>query len=175
VIKIPKQSIAIAVLLVAAACDTQENKPAPVAKAPGAEQKAKMPSGKVEAPETKMERVKTGQRTVAAIPRDPFRPFTLTARTNVRRRDNLSPLERYELGQLKLVGIVWDVKNPTALVEDAMKLGYTVRIGTPIGANDGKVKMITADAILIEEEFIDLYGARKKREVSMKLAAEKSQ
>jgi type IV pilus assembly protein PilP len=93
----------------------------------------------------------------------------------VRRRDNLSPLERYELGQLKLVGIIWNIKNPTALVEDTSGLGYTVRVGTLIGANDGKVKTISPDALLIEEEYIDLYGAKKRREVSMRLAAEKSQ
>jgi type IV pilus assembly protein PilP len=107
--------------------------------------------------------------------RDPFRPITLNRRTNVRQRENLSPLERYELGQLKLVGIIWDIKAPTALVEDTSGLGYVVRVGTPIGANDGKVKMIRPDALLIEEEYIDLYGAKKKREVSMGLAVEKSE
>lgn len=107
--------------------------------------------------------------------RDPFRPITLNLRTNVRRRENLSPLERFELGQLKLVGIVWNIKNPTALVEDTTGLGYTVKVGTPIGSNDGKVKTIGPDALLIEEEFIDLYGAKKKREVSMRLAVERSE
>jgi type IV pilus assembly protein PilP len=82
-------------------------------------------------------------------------------------------LERYELGQLKLVGIVWNTKNPTALVEDASGLGYTVRVGTPIGANEGRVVKISPNTVAVEEEYIDLYGAKKKREVSMKLAAEK--
>jgi type IV pilus assembly protein PilP len=114
-------------------------------------------------------------RSVAAIRRDPFRPFTLNLRATVRRRDNLSPLERYELGHLKLVGIVWNTKNPTALVEDASGLGYTVRVGTPIGANEGRVVKITPNTVAVEEEYIDLYGAKKKREVSMRLAAEKSE
>lgn len=107
------------------------------------------------------------------IRRDPFRPFTLNLRSNVRRRENLSPLERYELGQLKLVGIIWNIKSPTALVEDSSGLGYTVKVGTPIGANDGKVKTIRPDEVVVEEEYMDLYGAKKKREVTLRLTAER--
>lgn len=103
--------------------------------------------------------------------RDPFRPLTVKVRPNVtvRRRENLSPLERFELGQLKLVGVIWQIQNPTALVEDSTGLGYVVKIGTPIGANEGKIKLILKDSLLIEEEYIDIQGAKKKREVSMRL------
>jgi len=45
--------------------------------------------------------------------RDPFRPYTLNNRPSQRRRQNLSPLERYELGQLKLVGVIWDINSRT--------------------------------------------------------------
>jgi type IV pilus assembly protein PilP len=93
----------------------------------------------------------------------------------VRRRENLSPLERYEIGQLKLVGVIWDIKNPTALVEDSTGLGYTVKVGTAIGPNDGKIKAIKPDALIIEEEYIDLYGVKKRQEVSMRLPVEKSE
>jgi len=133
------------------------------------------PVGSTETPQVKAGQSESGARPALAIRRDPFRPFSLNLRSAARRRDNLSPLERYELGQLKLVGIIWSIKNPTALVEDTSGLGYTVRVGTPIGANDGKVKMISPDALLIEEEYIDLYGAKKKREVSMRLALEKAE
>ena len=43
--------------------------------------------------------------------RDPFRPMTLRSKVTSRQRENLSPLERFELGQLKIVGIVWDIKE----------------------------------------------------------------
>ena len=104
--------------------------------------------------------------------RDPFRPFTLNTRSSPRRRENLSPLERFELGQLKLVGVIWNVKEQSAMVEDSTGLGYTVRIGTAIGPNDGKVKLIKPSEIIIEEAFVDVYGAKKKREVPMKLLVE---
>ena len=93
----------------------------------------------------------------------------------MRKRENLSPLERYELGQLKLVGIVADPRNSNALVEDASGLGYVVKLGTPIGVNDGKVVAIRRDAIVIEEVYVDLYGAQKKREVNLKLLAENAE
>lgn len=107
--------------------------------------------------------------------RDPFRPFTTNTRAGTRRRENLTPLERYELGQLKLVGVIWDVKDPNAMVEDSAGLGYIVRVGTPIGANDGKVKLIKPGEIVVEETHVDIYGARKRREVSMQLHLEKAQ
>ena len=108
--------------------------------------------------------------------RDPFRPFTLNARSSAaRRRENLSPLERYELGQLKLVGVIWDVKESNALVEDSAGLGYRVKVGTPIGSNDGKVKGIQRDGIVVEEFYVDLYGAKNRREVKMRLSPEKAE
>jgi type IV pilus assembly protein PilP len=107
--------------------------------------------------------------------RDPFRPFTLNVRPNIRRRENLSPLERYEFGQLKLVGVIWDVKEPRAMVEDSAGLGYVVKVGTAIGVNDGKVKTISSNAITIEEFYVDLYGARKRRDIEMRLPREKSE
>jgi Tfp pilus assembly protein PilP len=107
--------------------------------------------------------------------RDPFRPFTLNTRAHNRPRENLSPLERYDLGQLRLVGVVWHVKEPSAMVEDSVGLGYIVKLGTPIGANDGKVKSIKPNEIIIEETYVDLFGAKKKREVNIKLSVEKAE
>ena len=107
--------------------------------------------------------------------RDPFRPYTLNTRVDSRPRENLSPLERYDLGQLRLVGVVWQVKEPSAMVEDSVGLGYIVKVGTPMGANDGKVKAIKPNEIVIEETYVDLYGAKKKREVNIKLSVEKAE
>jgi type IV pilus assembly protein PilP len=104
--------------------------------------------------------------------RDPFRPMTLKTTASSRSRENLSPLERLDIGQLRIVGIVWDVKEPRAMVEDSAGLGYTVKVGTPIGSNDGRVKVIRRDQIIIEEVYEDAYGARKKRDIAMRLSTE---
>jgi len=107
--------------------------------------------------------------------RDPFRPFNLNVRPTARRRENLAPLERFELGQLKLVAIIWDIKEPKAMVEDAAGLGYVVKVGTPIGVNEGKVKTIKPSEITIEEFYVDLYGAKKQRDVVRRLSVEKAE
>jgi Tfp pilus assembly protein PilP len=109
---------------------------------------------------------------IRKLDRDPFRPPSIQARTGTRSRDNLSPLERFELGQLKLVGIVWDVKEPRAMIEDNAGLGYTILVGTPIGGSEGRVKGIHRDQVVVEEFFEDISGKRKTREVSMKLATD---
>jgi Tfp pilus assembly protein PilP len=104
--------------------------------------------------------------------RDPFRPMTMRSRITKRPRENLSPLERFDLGQLKVVGIVWNIKEPQAMVEDTAGLGYVVRKGTAIGSNEGKVKAIQRDQIIVEENYEDAYGVQKKRDVSMRLSTE---
>jgi len=104
--------------------------------------------------------------------RDPFRPMTLKTNGPSRSRENLSPLERFDIGQLKIVGIVWDIKEPRAIIEDSAGLGYTVKVGTPIGSNDGRVKVIRRDQIVVEEVYEDAYGARKKRDVPMRLSTQ---
>ena len=105
--------------------------------------------------------------------RDPFRPLASKAKgAAARPRENLSPLERFELGQLKLVGIVWDIKESRAMVEDGLGLGYIVKVGTPIGPNEGKVKAIKPREIVIEETYTDFFGARKSRQVSKPLPAD---
>lgn len=113
-----------------------------------------------------------GEHIAPQIKRDPFRPMSLRTKTSVRPRSNLSPLERFELGQLKLVGIVWDIKEPRAMIEDGAGLGYSVKVGTPIGSNEGTVKTIQRNRIVVEEWYEDFNGARKKRDVSMALATE---
>jgi type IV pilus assembly protein PilP len=109
---------------------------------------------------------------VRKVNRDPFRPSSIQTRTSNRSRDNLSPLERFELGQLKIVGIIWDIKEPRAMIEDATGLGYTILVGTPIGGSEGKVKAINRNEVVVEESFQDFSGKKKTREVLLKLSME---
>jgi Tfp pilus assembly protein PilP len=113
-----------------------------------------------------------GEHLAPQINRDPFRPMNLRTKTPPRARENLSPLERFELGQLKIVGIIWDLKDPRALIEDTAGLGYIVKVGTPIGSNDGTVKAIGRSEVIVEEFYEDSSGAKRKRDVSMRLSRE---
>ena len=135
------------------------------------EQKSPATAGLLDLPEKKAEAL-AAPRYSSAGKRDPFQPLPLRVQAKRRPRENLSPLERYDLGQLKLVGIVWDAKAPRAMVEDAAGLGYVVGVGTPIGPNDGRIKVIKPAEVVIEEIYVDFYGARKNRQVSMKLVFE---
>ena len=113
-----------------------------------------------------------GEHVAPQINRDPFRPMNLRTKTPPRARENLSPLERFELGQLKIVGIIWDLKEPRALIEDTAGLGYIVKVGTPMGSNDGTVKAIGRSQVIVEEFYEDASGAKRKRAVSMRLSTE---
>jgi len=137
----------------------------------GGKQAAKVETGSTTLPAKKPEQPER-PRYSSVGKRDPFRPLSLKPKASQRARENLSPLERYELGQLKLVAIVWDIKEPKAMVEDGIGLGYVVKIGTLIGPNEGKVKAIKPTEVVIEEHVTDFYGARKSQEVSMKLPVE---
>ncbi len=103
--------------------------------------------------------------------RDPFRPFTVEARPK-KSGTPKTPLQQYDIGALTLVAIIWDTANPKAMVEDATGLGYTISIGTPIGRLGGVVKTIESDRVIVEEEFVDFYGEKKKTEKILKLKPE---
>jgi len=60
-------------------------------------------------------------------------------------------------------------------VEDSAGLGYLVKVGTRIGANDGTIKAIRENEVVVEEFFMDLYGVRKRREVNMRVSVEKTE
>ena len=102
--------------------------------------------------------------------RDPFRPPRSNQTTLA--GEARSPLQRYDIGQLRLVAVIYDASTPRAVVEDDAGLGYIVRVGTPIGANGGAVKAIERGKLRVEEESIDFYGDRQTSEVVMELATD---
>lgn len=75
-----------------------------------------------------------------------------------KKRDAQSPLEKIDLGQLKLVAIVAAPSGNRALVEESSGKGYILKEGTFVGLNSGKVVNIAIDKVLVEEEFEDAYG-----------------
>jgi type IV pilus assembly protein PilP len=102
--------------------------------------------------------------------RDPFRPPRVNQQTAS--GEARTPLQRYDLGQLKLVAVIYDSSSPRAVVEDDAGLGYIVRVGTPIGVNGGEVKAIERGKLRVAEESIDFYGDRQANEVVMELATD---
>ncbi len=80
-----------------------------------------------------------------------------------------TPLQRFELGQLKLVGVIWEANEPKALIEDSGGLGYIATRGTPIGAKGGVIKAIEAKRVVVEEYQTDFYGKRQVQERELQL------
>ena len=70
----------------------------------------------------------------------------------------LTPLEKLDLSQLKLVGIIWAKTGSKALVEEASGKGYIITRGTFIGINSGRVVDIQEDRIVVEEKEKDILG-----------------
>ena len=90
--------------------------------------------------------------------RDPFRPFTLDLRPDLEETEILSPLQRYELPQLRLAGVVLDLRPPRAMLQDSSGMGFIVTPGTPIGRRHGVVKSIEPRRVVVEEVVLDYYG-----------------
>jgi type IV pilus assembly protein PilP len=105
--------------------------------------------------------------------RDPFRPFILDLRETGKLSEPQTPLQRYDLGQLTVVGILWEVSLPRAMVEDSIGMGYIVTVGTPIGRRSGVVKAIEPDRVVVDERVIDFYGQEQVAEVVMELPSDK--
>ncbi len=103
--------------------------------------------------------------------RDPFRPPSLTT-TVAQNESPKTPLERYELGQLKLVGVITQGNGARAMVEDSAGLGYIVTNGTPIGSSGGVVTRIEPRRVLIEETVTNFYGEKEPKQIVMELPKE---
>jgi type IV pilus assembly protein PilP len=99
---------------------------------------------------------------------DPFKPFIqLTPAKGFSRSTPLSPLQKYDISQLKLVAIISAPEGNIALVEDVTGKGYFLKRGTWIGKNDGKVTKILKDKVIIEEAYQDVFGQTKTQEISL--------
>ncbi|RMG59686.1 MAG: hypothetical protein D6713_04870 [Deltaproteobacteria bacterium] len=102
--------------------------------------------------------------------RDPFVPFIREKIVPVARKTRaLTPLEKFDLGELKLVGILMKGNERVALVEDNQGKGYMVKKGTRIGKNGGVVTRITDETVVVVEEFYDFSGRRVKKEKTLAL------
>ena len=92
---------------------------------------------------------------------DPFQPLFATESQRMApagkggkkdKRPPLTPLQRLDLGQLKLVGIIVSPSGNKAIVEEPSGKGYVITTGTYIGKNFGRVKQILYDRVIVEEQ-----------------------
>ena len=94
---------------------------------------------------------------------NPFEPLfrerrTVASKSKRKKRIPRTPLEKIDLSQLKLVGIVMASSGNKALVEESNGKGYVIRKGTYIGTNAGKVVGIDSNKVIVAEEYEDVVG-----------------
>lgn len=100
--------------------------------------------------------------------RDPFAPIIVKQEATSKRGDR-PPLERYNLYEFKMMGVIWGGFGYNAMLEGPDGKGYFVRIGTVIGPNRGVVKKITQSSIVVEEKFKSISGGPERKETVIEL------
>ena len=104
---------------------------------------------------------------------DPFQPLFETEvqlapakkKGKEKKRLPLTPLQRIDLSQLKLVAIIVSPTGSKALVEEPSGKGYVIAKGTYLGRNYGRVKRILNDRVLVEEEVEDYASGEMKPQI----------
>jgi type IV pilus assembly protein PilP len=73
-------------------------------------------------------------------------------------RQNVTAIEKLNLNQLKLTGIIFASSRKLALVQEASGKGHIISVGTHIGTRGGTVSEIQKNKIVIQETLEDAYG-----------------
>jgi type IV pilus assembly protein PilP len=106
---------------------------------------------------------------------DPFEPLfrdkpsVALIKKKRKKRIPRTPLEKIDLSQLKLVGIILASSGNRALVEESNGKGYVIKNGTYVGTNAGKVVKIDKDKVVVAEEYEDVLGNVSLRNKELKL------
>jgi type IV pilus assembly protein PilP len=106
---------------------------------------------------------------------DPFMPLykdepvAKAKKKKKKRRLPLTPLEKVDLSQLKLVGIIRAPSGDKALVQESSGKGYIVKKGTYIGIHAGRVIRVLKNKIVVEEEIETELGTYKLHERELKI------
>jgi len=95
--------------------------------------------------------------------RDPFESLvTIKKSTGPSLELPKTPLQSYELGQLRLIGVIIGKGQPRAMVVAPDGKSYILSKGIKVGKNEGVVKDITSDAVKIEEQYFEFTGEVRK-------------
>ncbi len=106
---------------------------------------------------------------------DPFKaliqdiPETVEAAIEKKPERLLTPLEKIELSQIRLVAVIITEKKRIAMVEEASGKGYEVGVGTYIGRRDGVITQIKDSSIIVKEPVRDFKGRLSERIQEIKI------
>lgn len=74
----------------------------------------------------------------------------------------LTPLQQFDLGQLRIVGVIVGKGEATAMVIVPGGKSFILRKGVKVGKNQGVVVKITPESVQIEEKYYDFSGEVRK-------------
>ena len=81
----------------------------------------------------------------------------------------LTPLEKIELSQIRLVAVITTKTKRIAMVEEASGKGYEVGVGTYIGRQQGRITQIKDSSIVVKEPVRDHMGKISERVKEIKI------
>lgn len=99
---------------------------------------------------------------------DPFKSYVRQL-VAIQQADLTSPLQRFDLSQLTVTGIVWANDKPRALIEDPTGKGYVVQTGAAVGKNRGRIVRIDDNRVTVKETYVDSADQATTTEVDMYL------
>src|SRR5207237_9884408 len=82
-------------------------------------------------------------------------------------RAELAALQRLELSDRDLTGRVADASGYYGLIQPPDGKGYTARVGTLMGTNNGTIKSIAGQRIVVAEPTIDITGKMTSRDIEI--------
>lgn len=92
--------------------------------------------------------------------KDPFKPYVeIDSLDQGEMQGPLLPLQRFDLNEINLVGIIWDVGSPRAMFLDPTNTVHIIGKNERIGRNNGYIAMIREGEVVIVE------ATRKEDEV----------
>ncbi len=100
--------------------------------------------------------------------RDPFQSLTRLIKVD-KTRAEMPPLQRVQISDLKLLGIMWGGYGYYALVQTPDGKGYTVKEGMLMGSNNGVITTITDKTIIVTEPSVDITGKKSTKDVELLL------
>lgn len=101
--------------------------------------------------------------------RDPFVSLVVKAQEAPKKG---VPLESYDVGSIKVIGIVWGEKGYYAGITLPDGKAYTLKEGMTVGLHEGRVHSITKDSVVVRERVKDYKGEYKLKETILKLREE---
>ncbi|HOW16249.1 MAG TPA: pilus assembly protein PilP [bacterium] len=100
-----------------------------------------------------------GEAIVNSMQRDPF--YRVLDQLGMDDTDRA--ITDYELSDLTLVGVVWDIPSPLAMFKGPKGRRYILRKADRIGRNSGVIVGIDQGEVNIREVFVDLAGKKTEK------------